>query len=301
MAYEVYLRLKDKEMSLESFLELFSKRKNCRAVGDKVIYENADTGVGFYFEYMHEEKKGAPNVRSDGVYRVALYIEYRQPVFFFVEALYEIFDLVENAGFVVYDPQIGGKQDDKEFDDAKLFASWKDCNLDAVQEYMLSLGSEIVNFPIMPYTTLKKVWEWNYAISRLQEMLDKKMQIPTIQAISLSDEDLTAVVWKEGGSIAIPYVDVIVFAMRKEGDKGSSDNDPSYDFYAVDYGDVKPLIEKYSEKIYANAFLLNYDSVPKEISDYILSLDSSLEFEPMDMCDVLEYEVIEVALFPDDA
>jgi hypothetical protein len=293
MAYEVFLKLKDEEMSLEAFLELFSKRKNCRIDGQRAIYENTDTGVGFYYEYMYEENKGAPNVCSDGVYRVALCIEYCQPAFFFVEALYELYDLVQNENIVAYDPQIGGEPDGLEFDDAKLFESWKECNLDAVREYMLSLGPDMDDVPVMPYSALKQMWEWNYSIAHLREMFDGKMQIPTIQAISLGEEDLTAVVWKNGGPIAIPYVDVIVFAAQKEGDKG-------FGFCAVDYEDVKPLIEKYSEKTYANAYLLSYDSTPKEISDYIAGIDSDLEFMPMDMCDVLEYEIAEGALFPEN-
>jgi len=293
MAYEVYLKFKDKEMSLEAFLELFSKRNNCRVDGERVIYENADTGVGFYYDYMPEEDKDASNVRSDGVYRVALGIEYCQPAFFFVEALYELYDLIENHGFVLYDPQIEKKLTKKTFNDDDLFEGWRECNQDAVREYMMSLGPEMDDVPVMPYDAIRMMWEWNYYISSLREMLDEKMQIPTIQAVVLEDEDLTAVVWKDGGPIAIPYVDIIVLATGKKGSE-------EYEFRAIDYEDMKSLIEKHSEKIFANSFLLNYDSTPKEISDFIANVDASLDFTLMDMCDVLEYEVAETALFANE-
>ncbi len=292
MPYEVYLKFKDREMSFEAFLELFSKRKNCRVDDQLVVYENSDTGVGFYYEYMHGEDKSAPNVRSDGVYRVALCVEYCQPMFFFVEALYEIYDLVRNDDIVVYDPQIGGMSGGGKFDDVQTFESWKECNFEAVREYMLSLGEEMDDVPVMPYDTLKQMWEWNYSISRLREELGNKIQIPTMQVIDLGDKYLTAVVWKDGGSIAIPYVDILVFAMGKDGgDEGG--------FYAIDYEEAKPLIEKYFTKIYANAYVLDYDDTPEEISKYIAGLDSGLEFMPMNMCDILEYEVAERALFSD--
>jgi len=299
MTYEVYLKFKDKEMSLEAFLKLFSGRNNCHADGERVIYENADTGVGFYLEYMHEDNKGDPNVRSDGVYRVVLCVEYCQPDFFFVEALYEIYDLVQHEDIVVYDPQISGILGGGAFDDKKLFDNWKDCNLDAVQEYIMSLGPEMDDVPVMPTSALKVMWKWNYDIGHLREMLDEKMQIPTIQIVEFDGEDLTAVIWKDGASIAIPYVDIIVFARRKGGAETSSDNDQNYEFCAIDYEEVKPLIKKYSKRNFANAFLLEYDKTPKEIEAFIAELDPEVKFMPMDMCDVLEYEVAEEALFSD--
>ena len=299
MAYEVFLKLKDRDLSLDSFQDLFSRRKNCRANGDEqVIYENPDTGVGFYFEYMHEEKKGEANVRADGVYRVALCVEYCQPAFFFVEALYEIFDLVEQEGFVVYDPQIGGRAGGGVFDDKKLFENWIECNILAVHDYMMSLGPEMDDVPVMPYGTLREMWKWNYSIESLRKTLDKKMQIPTIQCVEFEGEDLTAVIWKEGDPIAIPYVDVVIFARRKNNSK-ADDKNQDYEFCAIDYEDVKPLIEKYSESFFMNAFLLDYDETPKEIEKFITAQDPGVEFLPMNMCDVLEYEVAEKALFPD--
>ncbi len=294
MAYEVYLRRKDEDLSLDAYLEMFSKRKNCRVEGQQVIYENADTGVGFYYDFLNEGAKDASEVRPDGIYRIVLRVEYCQPAFFFVEALHEIYDLVQHEDFYVYDPQINESSGGEAFSDKKLFLSWRECNLDAVNEYMLSLGAEMDDVPMMPFEALKRMWEWNYAIRRLRDMLDQKIRIPTIQAINFADEDLTAVVWKDGGPIAIPYVDIIVFARSISGGD-------EYDFCAVDYEDVKPLIDKYSEKNFANAFVLSYDIVPEEISDFIKDLDSDIEFIPMDMCDILEYEVAETALFPDAA
>ena len=297
MAYEVFLKHKDEDLSLEAFLEVFAARKNCHAEDGRVIYENADTGVGFVYEYIPEDQKGAPNVRSEGVYRVALCVEYCQPAFFFVEALYEIYNLVEHEGFEVYDPQIGGRSGGGKFDDRKLFDNWTAFNELAVKDYMMSLGPDMDNVPVMPYETLKKMWEWNYAIDRLREMLDQNIQIPTIQSVEFADEDLTAVIWKDGESIAIPYVDVIIFARPKKG-AASGDEGENYEFCAVDYEAVKPLIEKYSERSFANAFVLDYTKVPKEITKYIASLDPGVEFTLMDMCDVLEYEVAERALLP---
>lgn len=297
MAYEIYLKPKNGDLSLETFQGMFSERKHCRVDGNVAFYENHSTGVGFYLQYMDVSNDGAPNVLPDGVYRIALCVDYCQPAFFFVEALYMVHNLVQSESFSIYDPQLELYFEGWPFNDKKMFDNWSACNEDSVYEYMMSLGPDMDGVPVMPYDAMQKIWEWNYAIERLHEMLDPKMQIPVIQPVDFGDEDLTAVVWKEGTSIAVPYVDLIIFARRKNKGEITGDDSKDYDFCAVDYEDVKHLIEKYSKNYFANAFLLEYEGVPEGLSQYIAGLDSSVPFTLMNMCDVLEYEVAEAALF----
>ncbi|MCK5375214.1 MAG: hypothetical protein KAJ40_08010 [Alphaproteobacteria bacterium] len=298
MPYEVCLKPKNGDMSLKEFQEFFSKRKNCRVDGSEGVYENQNTGVGFCFEYMHEENKGALNVRPDGIYRVVLSVEYCQPAFFFVEALYEIYDLVKQENFVVYDPQADGKSGGWPFSDKEMFDNWTHCNEGAVLEYIIGLREEMQYLPVMPYDTVQKVWEWNYFLEKLGETLDAKMHIPTILAVEYKDEYLTAVVWREGCPIAIPYVDIVIFSRRKKGADPSSFEEDDFEYCVVDYEEIKPLIDKYSEKEFANAFILGYDTPPEEITSFIAGLNSRGNFSLIDMCDILECEVIEDAVLP---
>lgn len=299
MVYEVYLKSKTGDLSREAFFETFLRRDNCcieEGDEDVIVYKNPDTGVGFYFEYMHEDGKGEPNVRPDGVYRVAVCVEYCQPTCFFIEALYEIVDLVKNEGFSVYDPQIGGPEGGGEFSDEKLYDSWNKCNARAVRDYMMPLGREMENVPMMPYETLKTMWRWNYSIPHLKEALGDGVQIPSMQCIELDGDDLTAVFWRDGGAAALPYVDVIIIARRKKGADCTSSDEADYELCAIDYEDAKALIEKYSKELFANAFILGYTDVPEEISRFMADLKAGGDFMLMDMCDFLEHEVVQEAL-----
>ncbi|MFP4097514.1 MAG: hypothetical protein ACLFP8_01040 [Alphaproteobacteria bacterium] len=298
MAYEVFLRREQGDLSLDDFLDFFSKRNKYRVDGKQVLYENEDTGVGFCFSYCHESGDDKPSVQPDGVYQIMLSVEYCQPTFFFVEALYELYDLVQNHDFVVYDPQLGKSFIQKPLDDKAMFDSWMRFNIDAVYEYMASLGADVLDMPVMPYDTIRGVWEWNYNIERLRNELGEHIQIPCILPVEYEGSDLTAVVWREDRGIAVPWVDLVIFVRGEDGAALLGNTEEKSEFCIVDFDQVRLLIDQYSQKNFADAFILDYEVVPEGVTDFIRSLDPSEGFTLMDMCDVLEFEIVEEVAVP---
>lgn len=295
MAYVVYLKPKDGDLSLESFRKLFEDRKDFRIEGDKALYENHNTGVGFYFEYIHTSNEGDDNVRPEGAYRIMLSVEYCQPTFFFVEAIYRIEELVDEDGLVVYDPQIGGEEGAEPFDHDVMFESWGDCNLEAVGDYMMSLGPAMDDVFVMPYKTVKSLWEWNCYIFKAREEIADHIHIPSVMAVDYGGDDNTGVVWQQGAPIVIPEVDVVVIARPNKDDPDSG----VLDCCVVKYDEIRYLVDKYSDDDFGSAMILSYKSVPQEIQEFFANVQSDVEFAVMDMCDILEYELAERALFLD--
>lgn len=293
MAYVVFLKSKEGDLSLESFQKLFKDRENFRVEGHQAFYENHNTGVGFYFEYIHTSNQGDENVRPEGTYRIVLSVEYCQPTFFFVEAIYEIEDFIDKGDLVVYDPQIGGKEGAEPFDHDVMFESWKDCNEDAICEYMLGLGPAMDDVFVMPYNTVKLLWEWNYYIPKAREQIANHIHIPSVMAVDYNGDDQTGVVWQQGAPIAIPEVDIVIIA---KPDKENPDSGV-LDCCALKYDEIRHLVDKYSEGNMGSAKLMSYEHVPEEIQNFFANVNSAAEFAVMDMCDILEYEVAEHALF----
>lgn len=160
-------------ISRHRFLEHFRARKHFIIADAEIIYDNADTGVGFRIGYQTRRSL----LRSPRVHSAELEINYIRPSYFGLEAEIELSALV-----AAFDPRIEDLQTDGmgagPYSPEKFLSGWNSGNRSAV--HAVSSGQADVTFPNLPQSRLRTAWRWNYRNAELVAQVDGKQFVPRI-------------------------------------------------------------------------------------------------------------------------
>ena len=295
MKYELFFKSADDGFNLEAFQNYFDGLDHYNVEGFQAFYSNEDTGVYFVFSYLHEDGKGSYNVRSEGVYRISLNLDYCVPAFFANEALYEVEALMNGAAMTMYDPQPDGVGL-KGYDPEIMFESWIHQNEEAMKQWAIesALNGDNDEPIVAPYEWLHRVWLWNYTKVRMQQKLGDDIYVPAIKFLTDGEMVKVGVIWPDGKSIAIPKVDLVIVARSN-----NKNNDVEY--CVVPYEDIKRFVDKYTSHTDGDAYILSYEAVPTDIASFVADVKYNSSFQIIGIDEILEEEVVEEALFPNDA
>ena len=290
MAYELFFRATDGEISLVMFQNYFKKHPHYRVVGPEAIYENENTEARFVFRYMHMNGEGSRNVRPEGTYRISLSVDYCVPTFFIVEALYEVNTLIDETKVVIYDPQPDGVGTGL-YNGEKMFESWMIQNESAIRQLAREESWKEDDQILVSYEWMQKLWDWNYGKPVMQERVGQSVYVPTARIYYDGKNTKVGIVWENGRPIAMPNVDLVTIARYRQGGG-------ELEYCTVEYEAIEGFVRKYCSHTVGDAYVMSYDGVPEDIKIFIANAKHNDSFMKVSIDQILEDEVVEDSLYP---
>lgn len=283
MSYDLFMKPKSEEISIERFQSYFEGRKNYIIDGVQAWYQNEDTGVYFAFEYQEKEEG-----ENDEYFPFAFNMNYFRPTFFVREAEPEIRAFISAFDLTVNDPQTNG-MGEGEYNSEKFISGWLFGNEFGYQAVL----KDHSGVDSLPSTKLEEIWEWNNKREKRQDEVVDDVFVPSIMLLKHQGKVVTVCIWPDAIPSVIPPVDLLLIGRRELA--------PRKFFRKVEdmaiglWGDFQPLFNRHKNKMQGNAYYFYYESVPNDIKKVIQNLASidlgTLERLPFDQ--VLNQELVE--------
>lgn len=155
MSYDLFLNPSSRPLSGEQFASYFGERAHYTVGNDQAFYENADTGVYFFFDH-----------NDDGPGSVTFNLNYFRPHYFGLEAAPEVAAFITAFDLSIEDPQSDGMGDGP-FSIKGFLQGWNAGNRFGYRA-VLSQGDQNEN-RVYPTADLERIWRWNFNRSSLQD------------------------------------------------------------------------------------------------------------------------------------
>lgn len=265
MSYDLFMKPRNGSISENEFKSYFSQNPLYEIDMPQAWYNNEDTGVYFLFEFQTGTDDDGDGY-SD--YPVALNINYFRPTFFGLEAEPEVTRFINHFDMVVSDPQLEG-MGEGEYNHDKFLSGWNHGN-EFGYASILADPENRRNLITMPTEKLMQAWRWNYAKEDIQTELGESKFVPRVMFSLLNGKPVTIAVWPDGIPIAVPPADIFLvprqelaprrFFIRRE------------DQTLLTGSEAFPIFEQYKSERNDDLLVLNYDTPPVEVSEFIRSL-----------------------------
>jgi hypothetical protein len=183
MSYDLYFHARPAP-SADDFVEYFSARPKYKVSATRARYENADTGVYFSFDFVHDRDQsvhGVEGAPAELDKRWASFeLNYYRPSVFALEAAPELEAFVERFGSGVRDPQVDGMGES--FSTEGFLRAFTQGNRFAVSAIHSDAG--VPAPPTRAKAELQAIWRWNIDRQRLQADLGARVFVPKIVFLS---------------------------------------------------------------------------------------------------------------------
>ncbi|MBU2713171.1 hypothetical protein [Zooshikella harenae] len=260
MSYDLFMKPKNGDISIEEFESYFQNRKNYSLEGVQAWYQNEETGVYFVFEYQDQEEG------EDQYFPVTFNMNYFRPSFFVREAEPEVKEFISSFDLIVDDPQING-MGYGEYNGEKFVNGWLHGNEFGYQA-ILKDNPEVFS---LPTDKLEAFWAWNMKKERLQYEIEEDVFVPAIILLNHQGQAVTACVWPDAIPSVIPPVDILLIGRKELAPRKLFKK--VEDIAIATWSDIQPLLKKYKNKMEGEAYYLYYQSVPTEIKKHIERLN----------------------------
>lgn len=282
MSYDLFLKPRDEDFSLELFESYFKDRRNYSVEGLQAWYQNDDTGVYFAFEFQENEEI------EEECFPIAFNMNYFRPSFFIQEAEPEVTAFVSRFDMTVEDPQVKG-MGVGEYNSDKLVSGWLYGNEFGYQS-ILKDHSEVHS---LPSNQLKKTWEWNYGREALQNDATDDVFVPSIMLLVYQQKIVTACVWPDAIPSIIPPVDILLIGRKDLAPRKFLKK--TEDMVVGNWDEFQPLLESQKSKMLGEAFYMHYHKAPEQITKHIQQMKpiDLTAFERLSFDQVLDMELVE--------
>lgn len=259
MSYDLFMKPKNEDVSIERFQSYFEGRKNYSVEGSQAWYQNEETGVYFVFEYQGKEDG------EEEYFPLAFNMNYFRPTFFVQEAESEVRKFISKFSLSVEDRQING-MGVGEYNSEKFISGWLHGNEFGYQ-IALKDNPEIHT---LPSSRLEDAWAWNSNREKLQNEVTDDVFVPSIMLLNYQGQTVTACVWPDAIPSIIPPVDILLIGRKELGPRRFFKK--LEDMVIGTWSEIQPLLESNKNRMQGNAYYLYYDSVPSEIKKSIQKL-----------------------------
>jgi hypothetical protein len=202
MSYDLYFDLSQPTLCAD--IERHFRERPHYQVNDAAVYQNANTGVYFQFNWPRDSA-------VDRVSRVAFNMNYFRPHVFGLEAEPEVRAFVARFSPKVEDPQMGGMVS---YARERFLSGWNTGN-EAAYGGILQMQQPTRKLYTLPSADLERIWRWNLLIEQTQAKFGQSLFVPRIMLLAVNGELTTAVAWGDGIPELIPEVQA-VFVVRDE-------------------------------------------------------------------------------------
>lgn len=294
MSYDLFFR--GAKLTESQFSAYFSARPNYQMNPRRAYYENEDTGVHFSFEFDRDEddEDGQDAGEPEGGWPDASFnLNFFRPHFFGLEAEPEVRAFVEHFDLQVSDGRTAGMGDESYSPDGFL-RGWNKGNEFAYQAFLkMEDGPELV--ASLPTAELNSIWRWNYAHKQYQEKLGERVFVPRIMFLRIRSELCSVTTWAEGIPALLPITDGLLIGRKPTGFRRLFKRGWESCYVAFDAA-RRVMPSQPDASTYARpAILLDYESPPGEIVQFIRGLKPMDKLEGVHPSRVLNFELVEKA------
>jgi hypothetical protein len=209
MSYSLFLRFKPRPR-LSDMLKYFASRKHYKTAGNRVSYQNEDTGVYFWLKL----RCGWTVLLRKTVLTAEFEMNYYRPSFFGIEAERELSAFIAAFHPQIEDPQMEG-MDQGPYSGEGFLRGWNFGNRFAVQQIVAKESDGKI--ATMPATALNAAWEWNHQIDDRRAGRPLRDYVSPIHFWRIDGRVYRVIVWRDSTSILIPRVDYVVVAKEVAG------------------------------------------------------------------------------------
>jgi len=211
MSYDLDLipRAGEKAPALEELRAFFDGRKRWRLGPERAVYDDGDTGVGFFVELRAPaEGEAAPSPA------LSVNVSLFRPHFFGLEAAMEVQAIVDAFGFDVDDPQIDGMGRGP-FSIEGFARGYHGANAAA---YSVHLRDDVARGDpyrtALPTAELERTWRWNVVRDEHQQKLGEGVSVPGIFFVRVGGHLSACALWSDALPIALPKVDLLALVLH---------------------------------------------------------------------------------------
>ena len=285
MSYDLFFT--EPKITLEQFSAYFSGRRHYTVKDGQALYENEDTGVYFWFDYL-DDSEGGPEAPGGSV---SFGLNFIRPHFFALEAEPEVRHVVDYFGFKVYDPQPHGMGNGPYSREAFL-DGWNRGN-EFAHYSIMNWGNPPRPIYARPREELEAIWRWNYARQQLQSRLGDDIFVPKIMFVEIEGSAHSVVVWPDVIPIWIPQVDTIIILRQKLAPRRLFKQES--DICLVPFSEMHHFLKPFESTEHSlPSYHLSYTQPPKALKSFVKALHpykDDLQGIPMDR--VLDRELVE--------
>ena len=198
MSYDLFFTFPQpvSKMEVETY---FLGRPNFQCNG-AAVYENADTGVYFSFNFETDDSVQARRLR------VAFNLNYFRPHIFGLEAEAEVRAFIERFQASVEDPQMHGMGQGP-YSTEKFFSGWNAGNAFGYQAITAqNKGPHLA----CPEAKMEAAWRWNSAKRVMQQKFADTLFVPTVMFGTVDGQLHSLVVWGDGIPMLMPQTDLVI-------------------------------------------------------------------------------------------
>ena len=291
MSYDLFFHKPG--LTESQFSAYFSARPNYKLGPGQAIYENEDTGVSFMFEFGRDEdnedeqETDEPETeRPDASFNLNFF----RPHFFGLEAEPEVRAFVERFKPEVDDGQAEGMGAGP-FTTEGFLRGWNKGNEFAYRAFLkMEDGPEVV--ASLPTAELDSIWRCNYAHKQYQDKLGERVFVPRIMFLKIDSKLCSVSTWAEGIPALLPITDGLLVGRKPSGFRRLFKRDWESCYVAFDEArrvmPTKPDASTYARP----AILLDYQSPPREIAQFIKGLRPLNKLEGVHPSRVLNRELL---------
>ena len=275
MGYKLHLKPRN-GMQPEQFEAYLSSRTNYTRDQNNFNYTNKNTGVYF-------------TVTADNQDHILFSMNINLPSFFAFEAEEELRHITRDLDLIVIDPEQNSAHD---YDGERFLREWRNRTNHASEAFkqMQESNERSIQLYTLEQKDLHKMWSWNKNRKLYQEHLGNSFYVPPIWPVKISNTVSTATMWPNGIPTFIPQANFIIIARDKVSQEQATEKKP--DISVIPWNQAFQIIEKYSEKIQEDGFLVNsYTEVPEEVKQFISQLPSSGKVERISFDNILDREL----------
>lgn len=289
MSYDLYFHARPAP-SADDFVEYFSERPKYKVSATRARYENADTGVYFSFDFVHDRDQsvhGVEGAPAELDKRWASFeLNYYRPSVFALEAAPELEAFVERFGSGVRDPQVDGMGES--FSTEGFLRAWTQGNRFAVSAIHSDAGVPAPS--TRAKAELQSIWRWNIDRQRLQADVGACVFVPKIVFLSAHGTLQSASVWPDAITAVLPKTDcVLVVRDRLTPDRTSN---PEPQRFVVPWHEVEIHLRRCRvEQEPVAHHVLDYDEPPEHTVKWVRELSSPVPFKVVRMDQVLDAEL----------
>lgn len=279
MSYDLYLKPRFGDISLENWLSYFKNRENYNHTEDEFDYYNKDTGVYFDFSFHPHKTSNATSsdinselteeeILADALYDscpVSFNINYSRPSYFALEAELELTNLIQHFDMVMLDPQ-NKSEDFIEYSPENFLSTWNRVNYSTAQ-ILIDQGYSEKRYTL-PKDILHKLWSWNYDREAKMVTLGEDLYAPIIWPVNFQEQTMTMTLWLDGLPCLLPKTDIVLIE-RKDLKKSNIFEIGGKDHAIVPWSDIEWIVERHSDAIDHDTCFLSYDHIPKDIKEFI--------------------------------
>lgn len=276
MSYDLYLKPRNGSIDRAAFHAFFEQNPLFTIDHAEVSYQNDATRTYFSFWWRETGATDGEGSEPESNYPILFNLNFFRPSTFALESAPHLTALVRAFDLVVFDPQTHGIGEGN-FSVEGFFSGWNAGNQWAIRGIIEKQGID-EHGGLVPQSEIHRTWHWNLHKSQREASLEQRgidRFVPTHMYVRFEGRVASMVVWPDGIPFESSPTDYVLVIREELAPR--SFLRPKPDRVLIPWSDLRPVIETHGSSDADGIVALSYESIPREVANFVKRLPSRKE------------------------